>query len=55
MEVWKLTDEYIGEAELLQYERDILDTLVEKEAVEEVVQMLEEMDEKVSNGDQSCI
>ena len=46
MEVWEPTHEYIGEAELLQYERDILDTLVEKEAVEEVVQMLEEMDER---------
>ena len=46
MEVWEPTHEYIGETELLQYERDILDTLVEKEAVEEVVQMLEEMDER---------
>ncbi len=46
MEMWEPSHEYVGEVELLQYEQDILDSLVKKEDGEIVVQLLEQMDEK---------
>ena len=46
MELWEPSHEYVAEAELLQYEQDILDSLVEKENGEMVVRLLEQMDEK---------
>lgn len=46
MEMWEPSHEYVGETELLQYEQDILDSVVAKEEGQLVVQLLEQMDEK---------
>lgn len=46
MEAWEPEREYTGEIELLRCEADLLESLVEKEAGEQIVQLLEDMDER---------
>lgn len=46
MELWEPSHEYVGEADLHQYEQDILESVVAKEESQLVVELLEQMDEK---------
>lgn len=46
VEAWEPHREHIGQGELLRYEKDILDSIVEKEAADQIIELLEQMDEK---------